>query len=539
MTEFRFLKLLDVFKPFFRMVKVDYSIMRRILETKLLMDQRRTPTIFANRPESKQKGNQFLKSLGIYALYGLLLIMFVIMKQHYMFQMSIVFSITLFLLMTTLISDFSTVLLDVRDKTILHTKPLNLRTVNAAKLIHISYYMAMITGAFILIPSIVILFRQGTLFFLIFVLEIILVILFIMTFTALIYLFILKVFGSEQLKDIINYVQIILSVGVVVGYQVAIRAFNFVDLQFSYTFEWWHFFIPPIWFAAPFELLISHNIASEYIVLSILAIVMPIVSLFAYIWLMPSFERNLQKLMGETGVIKKRHLNLWEKIVCFDDEEKMYFRFASLMMSREREFKLKVYPLLGMALVFPFIFVMNAIMSEETLINSKVHLNIYFSTIIVGTVVHMIKFSKNYKAGWIFHAIPLKSEKRFYSAALKAFLVRLYLPIYLIVSIIFMVIFSWRIWPDLLIVFVSAVLMTVLAYKVINNERFPFTRPVESAQEGINSFKVFLVIFVAGAFAGLHLIVLRIPYGIIGYFIVLVLITGVLWKWTFGVKKMV
>lgn len=77
---------------------------------------------------------------------------------------------------------------------------------------------------------------------------------------------------------------------------------------------------------------------------------------------MPAFERNLQKLMEESSTKKKkkRTLNdLIEKLICFSKEERVFYRFSSIMISRERDFKLKVYPSLGMAFVFPLIFLFN------------------------------------------------------------------------------------------------------------------------------------------------------------------------------------
>ncbi len=293
---------------------------------------------------------------------------------------------------------------------------------------------------------------------------------------------ILKFFGSDQLKNLINYVQIILSIAVVIGYQIFIRAFDFVDLEIAFAFEWWHVLLPPIWFAAPFELLLGHNYSWEYILLAIMALVIPFISLAIYIWQMPSFERNLQKLMGETGEVRSRKFSLtrfWESLVCFSQEEKMFFRFSANMMSRERDFKLKVYPLLGIGLVFPFIFIMNDAMtgSLDELANSKMYLNIYFSTFMIGSVVYMLQCSKDYKGGWIFKIIPLRQTSKFYGAAIKAFLLKLYLPIYLLISLVYLFLFSWKIIPDLLVALMPAVFQSLLAYKLINNERFPFTNP--------------------------------------------------------------
>ncbi|MBR3117781.1 MAG: hypothetical protein IKF29_00950, partial [Oceanobacillus sp.] len=251
MRDIRILKVLDTFQSVFRKLNIDYTVMRKILELKLTMDQRRVPTILSQNTKKKE-GNQFLKSLWIYVLYGLTLVPFVFLGDNYLFQISIITGIAMFILSTSMISDFSSVLLDVRDKVILNTKPVNNRTINAAKFLHIAIYLTLLTGAFIAIPAIVFLFTKGFIYFLLFLIEIILIDLLILAFTALIYMVVLRFFDGEKLKDIINYAQILLAVAVVIGYQIIIRLFDFVDFEYVYDFSWWHVLLPPVWFGAPF-----------------------------------------------------------------------------------------------------------------------------------------------------------------------------------------------------------------------------------------------------------------------------------------------
>ena len=172
--------------------------------------------------------------------------------NNYLFQMSFVFGIFMFFMMTSLISDFSSVLLDLRDKEILLSKPINNRTLNMAKVLHIFFYVFMITMAIMGPALIVSLIKNGVLFFLIFLMEIILIDLFLIVVTGLIYLLILRFFDGEKLKDIINYVQIGLTITLSAGYQLIGRIFNFVDLNnIEFINKWWTYILSPVWFAAP------------------------------------------------------------------------------------------------------------------------------------------------------------------------------------------------------------------------------------------------------------------------------------------------
>ena len=538
MSEIRILRILDPFQSVFRKMNIDYSVMRKILEVKLTMDQRRVPTILSQNAKKKE-GNQFLKSLWIYALYGLLLVPFVFLGDNYLFQVSIMAGIAMFILMTSMISDFSSVLLDVRDKVILHTKPVNSRTISAAKIIHIAIYLTLLTGAFVAIPAIVFLIVEGFSFFLLFILTILLIDLFVLAFTALIYMFVLQFFDGEKLKDIINYVQILLAVAVVVGYQIIIRLFDVVDLEYVYDFSWWHALIPPVWFGAPFEMLLNQTFSSEMIILSLFAVFGPILSIILYYVLMPSFERNLQKLMEESSTKKKKKRSLqdfFEKVVCFSREERLFYRFASIMISRERDFKLKVYPSLGMAFVFPLIFLFNnlSFQSFEELGQGRSFLTIYFANVMIGTVVYMVQFSAKYKGAWIFQTTPIQKQSIVYSATLKAFFMKLYLPLLLLLSILYIWIFSFRIVPDLMVVMTSALLNILIAYKIFNNGKYPFTEPIESAQQGGGATgKIIILMLFVAAFTIIHLIVSFIPFAIYIYLVLLIILTGVLWKIVF------
>lgn len=532
MHEFRSLKVLSMFRRLLTRFGIDFELLLLILKAKLTMDERRTPSIFQN-PGKKSEGNQFLKSLWLYGLYGLVLVPFMLLGQNYIFQLGIVFGMMMFILTTSMISDFTTVLLDVRDKTILQVKPVSERTISASKVIHVMIYMSFITGAFSAIPVVVGLFKHGPMFTLIFIIDIVFAMLFIIVLTALLYVFVLRFFDGERLKDIINYVQILLSVGVIIGYQIFARSFEFIDLNVLYTYQWWHVFLPPLWFGATFEAVLNNDFSTHMMVFASLAVVIPLLSVYAYSKLMPSFERNLEKLLSDVKAGKKKlngWVSFWSKLTCRSREEQLFFRFASLMMKQERDFKLKVYPGLGIGLVFPFIFIFNELRERSLgdIGTGKLFLGIYFCNFIIPTVVQLLKYSRNYKGGWIFKASPIENSAAVYSGTLKAFLVKLYMPIVFIVSCVFLWIFSLRIAPDLVAVVLGGIVQTLLTYKLINGEEFPFTTSIEVVQEGGGAV-MFFISLLTGAFVIMHLLALMIPFGI--YVYITLLVCGVIIGW--------
>ncbi|GAB6991188.1 hypothetical protein [Paenibacillus pini] len=538
MRDFKSLMLLDRFERLFERGGVDYKVMRRILEVKLMMDGRRVPTLVgksSNKPENPDRNN-FIRSLWLYVVLSIILVPFVVMGQNYMFQMSLIFGILIFMITTALISDFSSVLLDIRDRNILYSKPVNGLTINMAKAIHIGIYLFFITGSLTIAPLVAGLVRHGILFLLLFLITIVLMDLFIVVLTAVLYWFVLRFFDGEKLKDIINYVQIGLTIGMTIGYQVVSRMFSVTNFKIEFKPEWWQFMIFPAWFAAPFEWLFNGNSQPSIILFSILALVVPVLAVRLYMAMMPSFEHHLQKLSQISSVREPSRFSIaaWMGgIFCTTREESLFYRFASNMMKNERDFKLKVYPSLGLAFIFPFIFMFNGLHNGgwQNMMSGSSYLFIYFCGMMIPTIVMMLKFSGNHKGAWIYNTIPLQDQSSIFKGTLKASIMRLMVPIYLIESIVFIILFGVRIIPDLFVVWVTMMLYTVVSYKMMR-KALPFSEPFQTAQH--NQFGVtLLLMFILAAFAGIHLVCAQFTYGVLVLLIVMIVANVVTWKLAF------
>jgi ABC-2 type transport system permease protein len=538
MKEFRTLLFLDLFRVIFEKMGFDYRVLRRILQVKFTMDQRRVPTIFqqqGSKGKVSKDENRFIKSLWIYALFGLFLIPFVLMGENYIFQMSISFAVIMFIIMMSMISDFSVVILDIRDNNILFTKPVEKKTISLAKSIHVCVYMFFLTGAMTVIPLGVALINHGFWFFLLFLAGIILTDILVVVFTALLYYLILKYFDGEKLKDIINYVQIGLSIGLAVGYQVVARSFEFVDLQVNFTAEWWQIFFPPIWYGSLFEWALNDGGNPLIILFSAMAILFPFAALAVYIKILPSFERNLQKLNTHGGK-KAKKSNWFDKqlmnLMC-SKEERAFYQFAHYMMKNEREFKLKVYPGLGFAVILPFIFIFNFLTTSSfaDLSSSMLYLSIYASLTVIPTVVMQLGYSGKYKGAWIYKVAPVERNAPIHKGTLKAFLAKLFIPLYVVMAVCFLYLFGLKLLPELLIVLISAFIYTVVCYKLLSSG-LPFSDSFDGVKQS-DGWKVLPFYFIIGAFVGLHFLAVKVDYGVYVYLILLLIVNFSIWKSSF------
>ncbi len=531
----KILKFLDKFRRLFEKMGVEYPIMREILSLKLLMDGRRIPTIMNGNKKNngEDNGNQFLKSLWIYVLFGLVMIPFVVMKHNYAFQMSFVFGMIMFFVITSLISDFSSVLLDIRDKNILGTKPVKQKTISMAKTMHVMIYMFFLSISLAGPALIVSLFIQGPVFFLMFLLLLILMDMFCIILTTIVYFGVLKFFDGEKLKDMINYIQIILSIAITVGYQLIGRVFNLVDIKVDFVPHWWQYLIIPVWFAAPFELVQKWDFNRYYVIFSVLSIAVPVLSLLIYIRLMPQFEKNLQKLnhLYESKKQKSHKLQrLLPRILCQNREERIFFRFALDLMKNERTFKLKVYPNLGFSFVFPFIFLLQSIRDSglQEISHGKTYLVIYFCGIMLPSLVMMMRYSESYKAAWIYKVVPMSDYKPVFQGTVKAFFVRLFVPVYLLVAVIFTAIYGIRIVPDLMLVVLNMLLFTILSF-LLMEKALPFSASFD-AMEKTNIGVVFLLLFLNAAIAGAHYLFTLFRFGVFIGLCLSIIICIILWE---------
>ena len=536
MKNFTTLKILDLFRVIFERFEIDYATMRRILQVKLTMDGRRPTTIMSqNRGgEKKQDANQFLKSLWFYAFIGLTLIPLLFIGDNFMFKMSLIFGVLMFLIMTAMISDFSSVLLDVRDQTVIGTRPVDHRTISAARAIHVTVYLFFLTAAIVSVPLVVGIVQFGVIFALLFSVTVLFSDLFIVAITALLYYVILKFFGGERLRDVINYVQIGLSFTIVIGYQVLARAFEFQGLQSSFEAAWWNVLLPPVWFGAPFAVILNGASGAYYYVFMAFALLVPLIALWIYLSLLPTFEKNLLKLMDQAGPSKKKTtkgMNRLASLLTTSKEEHAFYQFAERMLKNERDLKLKIYPSLGFAIIFPFVFLYNGYSaggSLDSITSGRMYLTIYASMMMIPGIVIMLQYSSKSKGSWIYHVTPLQSDAVIIKGTLKAFLIRLFAPVFVVISILYGFLFGIRIIPDLVIVLLIALIYSVICFRMLKG-KLPFSQPFESAGQS-DGWKTIPFALLIPVFGGLHFVLTIVPFGIWIYLVLLLFIVPLTWQ---------
>ena len=163
---------------------------------------------------------------------------------------TIVHCYVLFMMALTLITDFSSVLLDTTDNQIILPRPVNSKTFFVARLVHILVYLLQFTLALSLAPIITIFIVFGVFVGLASICTILLTVLFSVFITYLLYGLILRFSSEQRLKDIISAFQIIMTIVFTAGFQIIPRLFNFSNIEnITMPIKWYSYFLPPVWMA--------------------------------------------------------------------------------------------------------------------------------------------------------------------------------------------------------------------------------------------------------------------------------------------------
>jgi hypothetical protein len=540
MNEFLSLKILDRFKKIFEGIGINYKLLRIILKTKLTLDMRRAPAINTNNKRKKdEEQTSIFKGYLLHLIFGVFLAFFIYFIHDEMIRMMYFSGAFFFMTTMYLISDFSFVLLDTKDKNILMTKPLDSKTVSLSKVLHILIYMFRL-NAFIAGPSIVVMMMSnGVLSLPIFLLEILMMDLMIFLVTAFIYLLVLRFFDGELLRNIINIIQILLTIVVTIGYQIAIRMIDFTSLQnMEYSFNLAHYLNPILWFGAPFEI-IYHGGQSYLYIFTALIIIVPVASFILYLSLSKKMESLLLKLEGEGNERPSKHR--FEKIVGLilnrNEISKQSFHFSNAMFRSDRSLKLKIYPALSSGVFLPILMIFNMRMGgREFRATGYEYLYLYFNLLMFPSIFNLTYFSSAWRGSYAFISSGFKNVKELNRGLMQSMAYRFFIPILILNMVIYSIIFGNRFVIDFVIVFLASIVIMPIVGKLYF-KGYPFAKPIDESNQKDSLDKFLLSLAIAAGFAIVHFYSHMIPMGTWIYSAVLLVGIPISWNYISTVKQ--
>lgn len=540
MEDFFSLKILDLFRPLFEAFGVEYEKMRLIVNMKLTLDKRKN-----NSSENK---NSLMQSVILYLIIGFVASRIIVMQLDIMTKMTVLFALIFVMLLTCFITDFSSVILDTYDRHIIGITDVKDITLNMAKIVHIVIYISIMSLSISAFSILMILMAYNIGFCLLFILCMILMDFLLIMMTSVIYYLLIKIFKGEKLKDVLNLFQIFMILVFSIIYYFITSSLSDIQINYTFSIKAYDLFIPFMWFASLFCVAFYGKIETLYIIMSILGIIVPILSILIYVKLTPAFERNLEKLEQvsyneKDSKSKKSFVSKLGNKICKNNEEKSFFEFIYINLSRDREFKTRVYPTLASGIIMPLVLLivtydrsMSIMEYLKSLSTTNNFLNIYLAVILLQNCILLLKYSKEYEASFIYDVLPISKKKNIYSAEFKVIIIKLFVPVFIIIGIPYLILFKAKFIVHLLIAFVSTIFISMGTFRA-NDKSLPFSEDYAVTANTSNFLNIIKSIGFVGAAILLHyLIILKVPYIFsVAYLILLILIMKIIWNKVFDI----
>ena len=517
--------------PLYHSMGVNELQLKAILRTKLIMDDRRPNSMQQmKRGKEKVSNRATLLTMFFSALLGCFFLIAFSVGKTYTVQLSIYFSMYIFLLASSLISDFTSVLIDIRDNYIILTKPVNDKTIVVARLLHIMIHICKLVLPMSL-PGIVFMGINvgvaGTLLFFLYIMLATLLTIFLIN---ALYIIILKITTPQKFQNIIATFQIVFAILLYGSYQVVPRLVNKMQLE-NYNFAnlgKWVWIAPSYWFGRAWQTVMDSSYSTGGILSITLALFAPVISIYVVVkYFAPSFNQKLSlinssSVEGGSAIPKaiitsQRRVGFISQIskwVCQAGAERMAFLLSWKMTSRSRDFKMKVYPSIGYMVVMVGLFLFQkdrfaTFGSEADRIPILITGAIYFSSFVLIIALAQLTFSDKYKAAWIYYSTPVSSPGLLISGAFKAVVVKFYLPVVVLAFAAAMALIGPSMLPNLLLaLFNELFICSIITYLTIR--QLPF-----STQQGNNSktgsfIKGIITFIIPSVVAVLHFFVYKI-----------------------------
>jgi hypothetical protein len=332
----------------------------------------------------------------------------------------------------------------------------------------------------------------------------------------------LRWFGREKLDGLMTTAQVFMAIAVVAGGQIVPRLMGqFGDLSKLATEAWWMFLLPPAWFAGLDDALAGQGAASSWELAGLGVAVTAVILWLAFGRLANDYVAGLQAL-GESGPAKPaaRSRQRWLGLIiglpplCWwlrNPLSRASFQLTVAYLLRDRDMKLRVYPGLAPMLVMPFFMLWQG---------HAIHAHgrhgggaegggfgIAFAGAYLGLIpmlaMSMIQYSQHWQAADLFRSAPLAGPGALYHGARRAVLLILVVPLVGVIALL-----AWLLGGELgtsLMLLLPGILVIPLYALIpgLGGRAIPLSQPTESAKAAGRGLRMFGVMFVSLALAGM------------------------------------
>ena len=533
-----YIKILFLLHSIFLRLGVNFEQLVAIVEVKLKMDNRRARFNQWNKKQSESNSTFFL-TLGLYFLMACAFSAFIYFSVSIIAIYSLIFAMMMFMLAMTLITDFSAVILDSNDNAVLLPRPIDDRTLLIARITHILMYLLSMMLALAIPFMVVTMHLYGVFAAISFLIISLLSLILIVFLTNIFYLVLMQFTSEERLRNVINTFQIILAFTFMGGYRLVGRMVNFDALMngVDSKVQWWYFLVPPIWMGNSMNVIIKHEFDATKFLFLFLILTVP----FMVVFLVNNVFSGVfnQKIAGmdiakrrekiPNKVAKKGLIETLSGIFTGTPIERGAFEFVWKITSRDRKFKLRIYPSLAYLLIYP-VFMIGTGRGAGSFVQQIEHLRestgigivvIYLCGTVLLTIRSQISQSEDFKAAWLYELAPIGKPGEILSGSLRAIMVKFLLPITIFLSLVLSIIWGVNLLDDLLFGMLTITNLDLLLSIGMSNE-LPFSTEIK--KNGGGSFiRNMTNVFITGIIGLVHYLMMQVPY-VIGVFVLIQLV---------------
>lgn len=213
------------------------------------------------------------------------------------------------------------------------------------------------------------------------------------------------------------------------------------------------------------------------------------------------------------------------------------------MVSSERQLKLKLYPSLAYAIVFPLIFLFTSFSRSTSffsvywgLSNSPFYLSIYITLLILSNSFVLVYSSEKYNGAWLYSVLPLKDPAPIFRGSIKSFIMKYLVPVYIFTGLIFYMFYGAALMPHLIVMFINLIILVIINFN-IRHKSLPFSLKFMESQAG-NGLHVLIVSFAYCVVNALieYFVPRYLPYGMLIYSVVILSLMAALWRNSFKLR---
>lgn len=441
-------------KQLFHNIGVDWTQFKALLVTGIMIEFRESRGRGGRR---SRKISPLLGSLFFYSSMGLILSANLVGKANPFFYSFLFLAYSMVMSGFSVIIEFGNSILNPDDWDVLKHRPINSRTYFFAKLSNLLFYIFVITTAMCFLPSLLGIAVKGNtvLFPLIFFPVCLIANIAAASFVVFAYTLILRKIGYQKFKDMIAYLQIGFSLALFLSYQFVPRLSRDFFITGEQNFRDWFYIVPPAWFAGITKIFLGQGTVFDLYLACIGISVTVGLIFFSFRKISLQYAGLIGNMKIESAshrgskmerVIKYKEIFIFRYIRKFLKNPEMAagFDLTSAMIKHDRSIKMGIYPLLGI----PIAFLILALV-ENQFVDPVVHslfsgqkqymvmFTMFIFMMMYSLIMHM-KFSNDYKGGWIFKTAPIVSPGRFYQGVKLALLIRFIIPFFVVLTVIYL-----------------------------------------------------------------------------------------------------